>query len=93
MNGFKVLAVGMAYQDRLLQREWLLSNAGARSFFLSLFYSSLESIAAVQVAVIADRRRSTSDAVVVSQERQLSAVSFGNPFSSVGHHLSAAAPR
>ena len=52
-------------------------------------------MAAVQAAVIADRRsdRSLSDAVVVSQERQLSAVSFGNPFSSVGHHLSAAAPK
>ena len=49
----------------------------------------------VQAAVIAARRsgRSLSDAVVVSQERQLSAVSFGSPFSSVGHHLSAAAPR
>jgi len=55
----------------------------------------LESIAAVQAAVIADRRRgrSLSDAVVVSQERQLSGASFGSPFSSVGHHLSAAAPR
>ncbi len=52
-------------------------------------------MAAVQAAVIADRRsgRSLSDAVVVSQERQLSAVSFGNPLSKVGHHLSAAAPR
>jgi len=55
----------------------------------------LESIAAVQAAVIADRRRgrSLSDAVVVSQERQLSGASFGSPFSSVGHHLSATAPR
>lgn len=26
-------AVDIAYQDRTLQREWLLSNAGARSFF------------------------------------------------------------
>ena len=35
--------------------------------------------------MIADRRsgRSFSDAVVVSQERQLSAVSFGSPFSTV----------
>ena len=59
------------------------------------FSRFLESIAAAHAAVIADRRRgrSLSDAVVVSQERQLSAVSFGNPFSSVGHHLSAAAPR
>jgi len=39
------------------------------------------------------RGRSTSGAVMVSLERQLNAVSFGNPFSSVGHHLSAAAPR
>ena len=37
-------------------------------------------MATVQAAVIADRRsgRSLSDAVVVSQERQLSAVSFGS---------------
>ena len=53
-------------------------------------------MSAINAAVIADRPprgRSTSGAVVVSQERQLSGVSFGNPFSSVGHHLSAAAPR
>ena len=93
MHGLKVVAVDIAYQDRTLQREWLLSNAGARSFF-SLFYNSLESIAAVQATVIADRcGRSTSGAVMVSLERQLNAVSFGSPFSSVGHHLSAAAPR
>ncbi|WP_176475914.1 hypothetical protein [Halomonas salipaludis] len=50
---------------------------------------------AAHAAVIAGRRcgRSISAAVVVSLGHQLSGVSFGSPFSNVGHYLSAAAPR
>jgi len=32
LSGLKVLAVGIAYQDSPLQREWLLSNARTQPF-------------------------------------------------------------
>jgi len=32
LSGLKVLAVGIAYQDSHLQREWLLSNARTQPF-------------------------------------------------------------
>ena len=43
MSGLKVLAVGIAYQDSHLQREWLLSNAKTLEFsrFLIALWNQL----------------------------------------------------